>query len=85
MTITLKYFASLREQLNCEQETLELPAEGFTVQALRNYLTARGEPFSTALGSARSVRVAVNFDVVAAEFKIPDQAEVAFFPPVTGG
>jgi molybdopterin synthase sulfur carrier subunit len=85
MTITLKYFASLREHLSCEQEVLELPAKGFTAASLRNHLISRGEPFSSALAPSRSIRVAVNYNVVTPEFEIPDQAEVAFFPPVTGG
>jgi molybdopterin synthase sulfur carrier subunit len=85
MTITLKYFASLREQLNCEQETLVLPVQGFTAESLRQHLIDRGEPYASALAHNRAVRVAVNFDVVAPGFEIPDQAEVAFFPPVTGG
>lgn len=85
MTITVKYFASLREAIGQDAETLELPADVNTPAALRKWLCARGEPWADALAAGRSVRVAVNFDMVASDSRIPEGAEVAFFPPVTGG
>ena len=37
------------------------------------------------LAAGRAFRVAVNQDVVALDALLPDNAEVAIFPPVTGG
>jgi len=37
------------------------------------------------LDGSRAFRVAVNQDIVTLDAVLPDQAEVAIFPPVTGG
>jgi sulfur-carrier protein len=82
-TIHVKYFASVREQLGLAQETIQTAA--ITVQALRAELIARGGPYAEALAHGRAVRVAVNQVMALDDTSLPDQAEVAFFPPVTGG
>lgn len=83
MTITVRYFASLREALG----TAETVAwqQGLTLGGLRDQLLARGEPHATALARGRAVRCALNQTLSAEDAPIPDGAEVAFFPPVTGG
>jgi molybdopterin synthase sulfur carrier subunit len=85
MTILIKYFASLREQIGKESETLELPVTGMTVAQLRQFLCERATPYDSALAKGRAVRVSVNFEMAGEQDPIPDGAEVAFFPPVTGG
>ncbi|WP_367849056.1 molybdopterin converting factor subunit 1 [Rhodoferax sp. WC2427] len=83
MKLTVKYFASIREALGTGQEALETPAA--TVQALRDELVARGGAYASSLAPGRSVRVALNQVMVDAHAALVDGAEVAFFPPVTGG
>ena len=83
MSITLRYFASLREALGAS-ETLEL-APGTTVGQLRDLLLARGEPHASALARTRAVRCALNKTMCGEDAVIGDGAELAFFPPVTGG
>ncbi|BDT66286.1 molybdopterin synthase sulfur carrier subunit [Comamonadaceae bacterium OS-1] len=83
MKLTVKYFASLREALGTGQETVETTAA--TVQALRDELVARGAAYASSLAPGRSVRVALNQVMVDAHAALVDGAEVAFFPPVTGG
>lgn len=85
MKLTVLYFARLREALGRDRETLEVPAEVATVAALRGWLVARGEPFAAAFGEIRRIRAAVDQTMVADDAPLADGAEVAFFPPVTGG
>nr|WP_316638768.1 MoaD/ThiS family protein [uncultured Roseateles sp.] len=82
-TIHLRYFASLREALG-STEAVETQA-GITVGALRDQLIARGEPHAGVLARGRALRAALNQTLCDESAVIPDGAEVAFFPPVTGG
>jgi molybdopterin synthase sulfur carrier subunit len=84
MAVTVKFFASVREALGASSETLELPAGVATVGALRAHLAARGDVWSKALGSP-ALRMACNQVMCGADAAVADGAEVAFFPPVTGG
>ncbi len=85
MKVTLLYFASLREAVGRDRETLELPGDVATVGAVRAWLRNRGEPWSHALAEGRNVRAAVDRRMAAADSTFADGAELAFFPPVTGG
>ena len=85
MRLALKYFASLREALG-PGEALDWTPDGEpTAAALRAWLRTRSDVHAQALAPGRAVRVAV--DQVLADESAPlrDGAEVAFFPPVTGG
>ena len=83
VTVTVRYFASLREALGAG-ETLVLPA-GTTLGAVRDRLIARGGRHAEALARGRALRCALN-QVMADEVSpVPADAELAFFPPVTGG
>jgi molybdopterin synthase sulfur carrier subunit len=82
-TIRLRYFASLREALG-PGEALEV-AVPTTAGAVRDHLIARGGRHAELLARHRAVRCAVN-QVMADELTpVPPEAEMAFFPPVTGG
>lgn len=82
-TIQVRYFASLREALG-PGETLQLPGEQ-TVGALRDQLLARGGRHAEVLARGRAVRCALNQSLCEESAPLGDGAEVAFFPPVTGG
>jgi molybdopterin synthase sulfur carrier subunit len=82
MKINLKYFASVREALGKDGETVTTLSN--SVAALRAELIAKGEPYTTSLANPR-VRAAVNHAMVTYEAAIGEGDEVAFFPPVTGG
>jgi len=84
MAVTVKFFASVREAVGAASETLELPASVTTVGQLRAHLAARGDAWSAALGSP-ALRMACNQVMCGSASAIADGAEVAFFPPVTGG
>ncbi|MEX8497970.1 MAG: molybdopterin converting factor subunit 1 [Leptothrix ochracea] len=83
MQVQLMYFASLREALGAT-ETVEV-SPGTTVGQLRDQLIALGEPHTTALSREHTVRAALNQTLCPEAAEISDGAEVAFFPPVTGG
>jgi molybdopterin synthase sulfur carrier subunit len=85
MRVTVLYFAGVREAAGRDRETLELPADVATVGALRAWLIARGSPWAEAFTEIRRIRAAVAQDMAADETPLAEGAEVAFFPPVTGG
>ncbi len=81
--VAVRYFASIREALG-PTESVELP-EGSTVAQLRDALIARGGAHAAALDRARPVRAALDQVLCDEASVVPAGAEVAFFPPVTGG
>ena len=83
MTLRVLYFARLRERFGVAEETLEFA--GATATDLVSLLQARGGVWAEELAAGRAFRVAVNQDIVALDAILPDHAEVAIFPPVTGG
>ncbi|WP_175916756.1 MoaD/ThiS family protein [Burkholderia sp. BCC1638] len=88
MKLTIKYFASIREQLHTDEEVVEIDAHDLTVDALRAALAAlaaRDARCGEALRLDRPVRAAVNLEMVTGGFVVREDSEVAFFPPVTGG
>lgn len=84
-TLHILYFARLRETLGCGEETVSLPDSVTTVADLTAWLALRGGAWAEELGGQRVFRVAVNQEMVQATDLLPTQAEVAIFPPVTGG
>lgn len=85
MKLTVLYFARLREALQREREVVEVPREVATVTQLRTWLTARGEPWASAFAEVKRIRAAVDQAMAHDATPLHEGAEVAFFPPVTGG
>lgn len=83
MKLRVRYFASLREALGPGEE-VEL-AEGATLGALRDALVGRGGRHAEMLARGRAVRGAIDHVMADDGQPLRDGAEVAFFPPVTGG
>jgi len=81
--ITVRYFASIREAIGAGQEPVQTTAT--TLGALRDELIARGGAHATSLARGRAVRMALNQALSEESAALVDGAEVAFFPPVTGG
>ena len=82
-TITIRYFASIREVLGTGSESLQTAAE--TVGALREELMSRSAAAANALAAGKAVRMALNQNMCEAGAALQSGDEVAFFPPVTGG
>jgi molybdopterin converting factor subunit 1 len=83
MKLHILYFARLRERFGVAEESLEFA--GATAADLVALLQARGGVWAEELATGRAFRVAVNQDIVALDAALPEHAEVAIFPPVTGG
>lgn len=83
MKIQLRYFASIREAIGSGSESVDTAAT--TLSALRDELIARGGAHAEALARGRAVRVSLNQTMADESAVLTDGAEVAFFPPVTGG
>ena len=83
MAVQIRYFASLREALG-PGESIELPS-GATLGGLRDLLIARGGAHAGALSRDRALRCALDQALADEAAAVRDGAEVAFFPPVTGG
>jgi molybdopterin synthase sulfur carrier subunit len=83
MKVQVRYFASLREALGAA-EMVDV-ASGSTVADLRARLAARGARHAEVLAHGRAVRCALNQRMCDGNEPLVDGAELAFFPPVTGG
>ena len=83
MKITVRYFASIREAIGHGSESVDTTAA--TLGALRDELIARGGAHASSLARGRAVRMALNQNLSDEAAALADGAEVAFFPPVTGG
>ena len=82
-TVTLKYFASIREAIG--QGSERLTTQATTLKILRDELIARGGAYAEVLAHGRTVRMALNQDLCEETAPLSEGCEVAFFPPVTGG
>ncbi|MBL0419420.1 molybdopterin converting factor subunit 1 [Ramlibacter sp. AW1] len=82
MKLQVRYFASIREALGAG-EALETRAA--TLGALRDELIARGGSHAEVLARGRALRVALDQVMADESAALREGAEVAFFPPVTGG
>jgi molybdopterin synthase sulfur carrier subunit len=83
MKVSIRYFASIREALGRGGEAIETGAR--SAGALRDELIARGGAYAQALARGKAVRIAVGQVMAGDDAPIEEGAEVAFFPPVTGG
>ena len=83
MNLTVRYFASIREALG-PSEALSIES-GASVGKVRDALIARSAAHASALARGRALRSALNQNLCDEAAVVVDGAELAFFPPVTGG
>jgi molybdopterin synthase sulfur carrier subunit len=83
MKVQIKYFASIREAIGRGSEEWETGAA--TLAQLRAELLARGGAYADVLGPGSALRMALNQVMADEATALAEGAEVAFFPPVTGG
>lgn len=79
--ITVLFFATLRDRAGTRSVSLELPA-GATVADLKQQLK---DHLPALQGLGDSSLVAINHEYVFDHDLVPAGAEVAIFPPVSGG
>ncbi len=83
MKLRVRYFASIREGLGFGHEEVQTAAT--TLGGLRDELLARGGAHAELLARGRAVRMALDQQMADETAALREGAEVAFFPPVTGG
>jgi sulfur-carrier protein len=83
--VRLLYFARLREAFGTAAEEASLPESVADVGQLCDWLRQRGAVWAAELAPGRAYRIAVDQQMASADSRLHDGAEVAIFPPVTGG
>lgn len=79
--IKLLFFATLRDRAGTKSMELDIP-EGMTVQGLKEKLA---EEYPNLKDSMKSVLITIDREYAFDEAVIPPNAEMAMFPPVSGG
>jgi molybdopterin synthase sulfur carrier subunit len=82
-TITVMYFAWVRERIGLPREQVETNAT--TVAGLIEELIAREARYEMAFADLASLRVALDQELSSFDAPLAGVREVAFFPPMTGG
>lgn len=85
MKVTVRFFASLKEQMGRDSLVVSEAFSPATVAGLRQHLCSVDSGFAKAVTEVGRLRAAVNQDMADEDAPVPVGAEVAFFPPVTGG
>jgi sulfur-carrier protein len=84
-TLKLRYFAWVRERVGLPEEDVAVPSDVKTVGELMIWLSARGEEYAHAFENPKVIRAAIDRAHVKPDAPIGKAAEIAFFPPMTGG
>jgi len=77
MSIKVRYFASLKEEVGRSEEELEFVGIASVIDVWKQANDDKALP--------TNILAAVNMEYVELESLVNDGDEVAFFPPVTGG
>jgi molybdopterin converting factor subunit 1 len=75
------FFATLRDRAGAKSMELEIPAD-LTVQGLKDKISSEYPNLSESMSS---VIITINREYAFDEAVIPPGAELAMFPPVSGG
>jgi len=79
--IKLLFFATIRDRAGTKSMELEIP-ENMTVQGLKDKIA---EEYPNLKESMKSVLITIDREYAFDEAIIPSNAEMAMFPPVSGG
>ena len=79
--VKLLFFATLRDRAGTKSMELDVPSD-LTVQGLKHKIS---DEYPTLKESMKSVLVTINREYAFDEAVIPPDAELAMFPPVSGG
>jgi len=76
MTVTVKFFASLREQLGCSEVAVDITEPLTAIELWAKVCPDPLPPYAF---------IAINWQYHRKDDLVHEDDEVAFFPPVTGG
>lgn len=79
--VKLLFFATLRDRAGTKSMELDIPAD-LTIQELKDKIS---NEFPSLKESMSSVLITINREYAFDEAVIPQNAELAMFPPVSGG
>ena len=79
--VKLLFFATLRDRAGAKSMELDIPAD-LTIQGLKDKIS---NEFPKLKESMSSVLITINREYAFDEAVIPPNAELAMFPPVSGG
>jgi molybdopterin converting factor subunit 1 len=79
--IKVLFFANLRDRAGTRSTELEIPPE-MTVQGLKDLVV---EEYPGLKESMETVVISINREFAFDDSVVPENAEVAIFPPVSGG
>jgi molybdopterin converting factor subunit 1 len=79
--IKVLFFATLRDRAGTKSTELEIPTD-LTVQGLKNLVV---EEYPGLKESMDTVVISINREFAFDDSVVPENAEVAMFPPVSGG
>jgi molybdopterin synthase sulfur carrier subunit len=85
ISVTVLYFASFRERLGLEKETIEISGTIKNIADLKQLLVNRQDVWEDIFGIESNVLISINQNMAKNHSVISDLDEIAFFPPVTGG
>ncbi len=80
-TITTLFFATLRDRVGVKSVELQIPLQ----TNVANFKTILIERFPAPADLMSHTLVSINHEYVFDESIIPEHAEIALFPPVSGG
>ena len=80
-TISVLFFATMRDHIGQKSISLDIPSNT-NVSGLKSVLA---EKYPNAAGALEATLVSINREYAFPEDDIPDGAEVAMFPHVSGG
>jgi len=79
------YFSWLKEILGISEEKVMPPKNIKNIKDLIKWLGAKSTKHRKVFLKSKSIRCAINHQIVNKSSKIKDKDEIAFFPPFTGG
>ena len=79
--VKLLFFATLRDRAGTKSMELDIPMD-LTIQGLKDKISAE---FPNLKDSMSSVLITINREYAFDQAVIPQSAELAMFPPVSGG
>ena len=79
--VKLLFFATIRDRAGVKTLDLDIPMD-LTIQGLKDKLAAE---YPNLKESMKSVLITINREYAFDEAVVPSNAEIALFPPVSGG
>ena len=79
--VTTLFFATLRDRVGVKSIEIQIPAQ----TKVSDFKTILLERFPSLAGSVNHTLISINHEYASNETVIPNNAEIALFPPVSGG